>query len=136
ALHLPTYTADAFYHKKLSPDLQKNLASTLKEAEGWAMTGYLEALNKGSRLPPAERKASVDKLARYTGLDARYIDGSDLRIDVAHFTRELLRDRHLTIGRLDGRLTGPASFNEGERSEFDPAATLPDPPFRAAFLQY
>src|SRR6266853_1222285 len=136
AVHLPTYTADAFYHKRLPPDLQKDLKTTLKEAETWAMTGYLEALNKGSRLPAAERKSAVEKLARYTGLEPRYIDGSDLRIDVAHFTRELLRDKHLTIGRLDGRLSGPASLNEGERSEFDPANTLPDPPFRAAFLQY
>jgi carboxypeptidase C (cathepsin A) len=110
AVHLPTYTADAFYHGKLSPELQKDLQSTLREAENWAMTGYLEALDKGSRLPPAERKTAIDKLARYTGLDPRYIDGSELRIDVAHFTRELLRDKHLTIGRLDGRLTGPASL--------------------------
>jgi carboxypeptidase C (cathepsin A) len=136
AVHLPTYTADAFYHRKLPSDLQKDLKSTLREAENWAMTGYLEALDKGSRLPPAERNTAIEKLARYTGLEPRYIDGSDLRIDVAHFTRELLRDKRLTIGRLDGRLTGPASLNEGERSEFDPANTLPDPPFRAAFLQY
>jgi len=136
AVHLPTYTADAFHHKKLAPDLQKDLKATLKEAEGWAMTGYLAALNKGSRLPEAERKTAVEKLARYTGLEPRYVDESDLRIDVAHFTRELLRDKHLTIGRLDGRITGPASLNAGERMEFDPSNALPEPPFQAAFLDY
>ena len=57
-------------------------------------------------MPAAERKAVIDKLVRYTGLEARYIDESNLRLDVAHFTRELLRDKHLTIGRYDGRLTG------------------------------
>jgi carboxypeptidase C (cathepsin A) len=136
ALMLPTFTADAFYHKRLPADLQKDFQATLKEAAEWAMTAYLGALNKGSRLAAAERKAAMEKLARYTGLDARYLDTSDLRVDVAHFTRELLRDKHLTIGRLDGRLTGPAGLNAGERSEFDPSNSLPDPPYRAAYLEY
>ena len=30
-LYLPSYTATAFYHKKLAPELQKNLETTLKE---------------------------------------------------------------------------------------------------------
>ncbi len=136
ALHLPTYTADAWYHKRLPADLQKDLKATLKEAEDWALGGYLEALDKGDRLTPAERKAVIDKLARYTGLEPRYLDQSELRFDVAHFTRELLRDRKLTIGRLDGRLTGPSPLDAGERSEFDPSNTLPRPPFQAVFLQY
>jgi carboxypeptidase C (cathepsin A) len=136
AVQLPTFAADAFYHKKLPPDLQTDLKATLKEVEGWAMTGYLQALDKGSSLSPEERKAVIAKLARYTGLDPRYIDDSDLRIDVPHFTRELLRSDHLLIGRLDGRLTAPASLNAGERADFDPTSSLTEPPFRAAFLQY
>ncbi len=135
-LHLPSYTADAFYHKRLPPDLQKDLKTTLKEVEAWAMTGYMEALAKGDSLSPAERKAVIEKLARYTGLDPHYIDNSNLRFDVAHFTREMLRDKHLTIGRLDGRLTGPSPLDAGERSEFDPSSTLPRPAFQAAFLDY
>jgi carboxypeptidase C (cathepsin A) len=133
---LPTYTADAWYHKKLPNDLQKDLKATLKEVEQWAMTGYLQALDKGDRLSADERKATIDKLARYTGLEPRYIDNSELRFGVAQFTRELLRDKKLTIGRLDGRLTGPSPLNAGERSEFDPSGTLIRPPFQAAFLHY
>jgi carboxypeptidase C (cathepsin A) len=136
ALHLPTYTADAFYHKKLPPDLQKDLKTTLKEVEGWAMSGYLPALNKGDALSPDERKQVIDKLARYTGLEPRFIDNCDLRFDVGQFTRELLRDKRLTIGRLDGRLTGPSPLNPGERSEFDPSGTLTRPPFQHAFMNY
>jgi carboxypeptidase C (cathepsin A) len=136
ALHMPSYTADAWYHKKLPPDLQRDLKATLKEAENWAMTGYLQALDKGDQLTPAERKTVIEKLVRYTGLDARYIDNSELRFDVAHFTRELLRDQRLTIGRLDGRLTGPSPLNAGETAEFDPSSTLPRPPFQSAFLHY
>src|SRR4051812_8890689 len=35
-LYLPSYTAAAFYHKKLPADLQSNLPRALKEAEEWA----------------------------------------------------------------------------------------------------
>ncbi len=137
ALELPTYAADAWYHKKVSADLQKKDVKTfLKEVEGFAMGEYTTALNKGDALPAAERKATIDKLVRYTGLEARYIDQSNLRYDVSHFTRELLRDKHETIGRLDGRLTGPSSLNVGETSEFDPSNTLIAPPFQAAFTNY
>lgn len=135
ALHLPTYAADAWYHKKLPPDL-KDLNATLKEVEQWAMTGYLEALDKGDALSAEERKTVIEKLARYTGLEPRYIDNSDLRFGVAQFTRELLRDQKLTIGRYDGRLTGPSPLNAGETSDFDPSGTLIRPPFQAAFLHY
>ena len=68
ALNLPTYTADAWYHKRLAEDLQKDLSATLKEFEGWAMTGYLEALNKGDALTQEERAKVISRLARYTGL--------------------------------------------------------------------
>ena len=62
------------------------------------MSEYATALNKGDELPAAERKAVVDKMVRYLGLEARYIDENNLRFDVSHFTRELLRDKHQTIG--------------------------------------
>ncbi len=136
ALIIPTLTADAWYHKRLDPQLQRDLKATLKETEGWAMTKYLEALNKGDTLGDDERKTVVDALARYTGLSSNYVDNSNLRLDVGHFTRELLRDKKLTIGRYDGRLTGPSGLNVGETSEFDPSGTLTRPPFQAAFMQY
>jgi len=136
-LELPTYAADAWYHKKVAGDLQrKDLKSFLKEAEGFAMGEYATALAKGDDLSAAERKAVTDKLVRYTGIDAHYADESDLRWDVSHFTRQLLRDKHEQIGRYDGRLTAPASLNVGETSEFDPSSTLITPPFTAMFTNY
>jgi carboxypeptidase C (cathepsin A) len=136
-LEFPTYAADAYYHKKVAADLQKkDLKTFLKEAEGFAMGEYSNALAKGDDLPAAERKAAIDKLVRYTGLDARYLDETNLRWDVAHFARQLLRDRELTIGRYDGRLTGPSGLNTGETAEFDPSSTLITPPFTAMFTNY
>ena len=136
-LQLPTFAADAWYHKKVAPDLQKkDLKTFLKEVEAFTTGEYAQALAKGDDLPPAERKAVIEKLVRYLGLEARYIDDSQMRFDVSHFTRALLRDRHQTIGRLDGRLTGPSSLNTGETSEFDPSSTLTTPPFTAVFTNY
>ena len=137
ALNIPTYAADAWFHKKLPADLQKkSLTSVLKEVEAWSMGAYLAALNKGDDLPAAERADVVAKLARYTGLESRYVDESNLRYGVPQFTRQLLRDQKLTIGRLDGRLTGPSPLNAGEFAEFDPAGTLPEPPVVATFMNY
>jgi carboxypeptidase C (cathepsin A) len=136
-LEFPTYAADAWYHKKVAPDLQRqDIKTFLKGAEAFATGEYSVALNKGDDLPAAERKAVTDKLVRYLGLEARYIDESNLRFNVQHFTRALLRDKHQTIGRLDGRLAGPSSLDTGETSEYDPSSTLTGPPFTAVFTNY
>ena len=136
-LEFPTYAADAWYHKKVAADLQKkDLKSFLKDAEAFASGEYATALMKGDALPAAERKATIDKLARFTGLEARYLDETNLRWDVGHFTRQLLRDKHLTIGRYDGRLTAPASLNTAETSEFDPSSSHITPPFTAVITNY
>jgi carboxypeptidase C (cathepsin A) len=136
-LELPTYAADAWYHKKVSPELQrKDLKTFLKEAEAFASGEYAAALMKGDTLSASERKTTIDKLARYTGLDANYLDETNLRWDVSHFSRQLLRDKHLTIGRYDGRLAGPSSMNTGETSEYDPSSTLITPPFTAVLTNY
>jgi carboxypeptidase C (cathepsin A) len=136
ALHLPTATADAWFHRRLDPDLQRDLRATLKEVEGWAMSDYIAALNKGDQLPPSERKTVVERLARYTGLPREYVDESELRIDSTRFRRALLRDKKLTIGRLDGRVTGPSPLDVGDRPEFDPSDATIKPPFAAAFQHY
>jgi carboxypeptidase C (cathepsin A) len=135
-LYLPSYAATAFYHKKLAPDLQKNLETTLKEVEKWANSGYNEALAKGDELTDAEYKATVAKFARYTGLDPKYVDNSSLRVELMHFLRELLRDRKTMAGRLDSRLIGPAPVNAGETGDFDPSMSDIRPPYTAMFNQY
>jgi len=136
-LELPTYANDAYYHHKVAPDLQrKDFGAFRKEVEAFAMGEYANALAKGDELPAAERKAVIDKLVRYTGLDASYIDESNLRWDVQHFARELMRHEHEQIGRYDGRLTAPAPLNTGETSTLDPSSTQITPPFTAVFDRY
>lgn len=136
ALILPTYTATAWYHKRLSADLQKDLRAALKESESYALSGYLDALNKGDRLTAAERDAAIGKLARLTGLEPRFLGRSDLRVTLSQFRNELLRDRGLIPGRLDSRLTGPAPRGGADSPDFDPSMAAIRPPYTAAWNHY
>ena len=135
-LYLPTYAATAWYHKKLPPDLQQNLRKTLDEVERWATTDYALALAKGDRLTPEERQATVERLARYTGLDKRFIENSDLRIEIQRFDKELLRHINRTVGRLDSRFEGRDALNVSERPDFDPSMAAIRPPYTAALNNY
>jgi carboxypeptidase C (cathepsin A) len=136
ALYLPTFTMTAYYHKKLGADAQQmDQAKLLAEVSQWAEGGYLEALQKGDRLTQPERRDVIQKLARYTGLPERVIDQNDLRIDQPHFNRELLRDQHLIVGRLDSRFTG-SELSGGERPDFDPSEAAIRPPYTTVFNEY
>ena len=136
SLFLPTYTAIAWYHKKLEAGLQGDMREAVKEAEQYASGEYVTVLAKGDRLTPAERTKAIDKLHRLTGLEKRYLDQHDLRIEINHFTKELLRDRGMLVGRLDGRLTGVEGLNGDPVSEFDPAMTAIRAPYTAIFNDY
>ena len=57
-LYLPTYTATAWYHKKLPADLQQqDLASVLSEAQQFAFGAYANGLQKGDTLGAQERQS-------------------------------------------------------------------------------
>lgn len=105
ALIIPSYTATAFYHHKLSPELQTDLQATLKQAETWAESDYAVALIKGDRLSETERSNIVQQLAHFTGLDPAFVAKTNLRIGVDQFARQLLRDRGLELGHYGAQLT-------------------------------
>ena len=136
-LFLPSYTAAAWFHKRLPPDLQRDLPTTLHEVEDWAQGPYAQALAKGTSLPAAEREAVIDHLARYTGLDRRFIEDRDLRIPEYRFTRELLRNEKRSIGRFDDRIVGDElPPGRGEGSSFDPSLAAVRPVFTSTFNDY
>ena len=135
-LFLPTYTATAWYHKKLSPDLQKDLSKAVEEARRFASGPYLQLLYKGGSLTPAEREAAAEQLARLTGLSKSYILLTGLRPEIQRFTKELLRSEGRTVGRLDSRLTGLTPADTAESPEFDPSSTAIRPPYTAMMNYY
>ena len=136
ALYLPTYTATAWYHKQLGDDLQKDLKSTLKAAEIWAANDYMLALAKGDKLAPSERQAVVAGLARFTGLDPKYVELSDLRIEPTRFRKELLRKARKSVGRLDSRFVGDEVSAVAERPDADPSMSAIRPPYTSTINQY
>jgi carboxypeptidase C (cathepsin A) len=133
---LPTFTATAWYHKKLPAELQGDLKKALDEARAFAFGDYLLALTRGNRLTPEEMRAVAQKVARYTGLSAEYVERANLRISPARFRKELLRDRRLMVGRLDGRFTGLDADAAGETQEFDPSNTALQGAYTALFNDY
>ncbi len=135
-LILPTYTATAWYHKRLDAELQADLRGALDEAEDFALGDYTLALMKGDALPAEERARIAQRLARYTGLPVEYIERSNLRIEIMRFTKELLRDQRLTVGRLDSRFKGVDRDAVGERFEFDPSLAGIMGPYSATFNHY
>lgn len=120
-LILPSYTAAAWYHKKLSPDLQADFQEALRASREFAANDYTLALFKGDLLSAPEKRRIVAQLARFTGLSPDYIDRSNLRVDVLRFAKELLRGEKRTVGRFDSRYKGIDSDAVGERLEYDPS---------------
>jgi carboxypeptidase C (cathepsin A) len=135
-LFLPTYTATAWYHKRLPADLQGDLTATLRQAEAFALGPYAEALALGDRLPGDRRQAIARDVARFTGLSAEYVDRSNLRIEQERFCKELLRSDRRTVGRLDSRFTGADEVAVTSEPEYDPSLAAIRPPYTAAFQQY
>ncbi len=136
-LFVPTYAATAWYHRRLPPDLQgRALPDLLAEVKAWAEGELTVALMKGDRLTEAERLRVGRKLARYTGLDLDYVLGSNLRIEIFRFCKELLREERRSVGRLDSRFKGVEALAVTERPEFDPSMVAITPPYTAAFNHY
>ncbi|HTU21382.1 MAG TPA: hypothetical protein VMG10_25310 [Gemmataceae bacterium] len=136
ALYLPTYTATAWYHKKLAPELLADRRKTLEEAEQFALGDYTLALMKGSALTARERQEIARKLARYTGLSEEYVRHANLRIAIHRFTKELLRGAHKTVGRFDSRYVGRDGDAAGEHTSYDPSYAAVQGPYTALLQQY
>ncbi len=136
-LFLPTYAADAWYHKKLQPKYQQSaLPAFLDEVRSFAGGEYLQVLFKGDALSESEKKRIATKVAGYTGLRVDYVLRSNLRIEIFRFCKELLRDERRTIGRLDSRYVGIDRDAAGETPEDDPSSYEITGLFAGAFNDY
>ena len=81
ALYIPSYTAAAWYHKKLSPALQGDLQKALRESESFALGEYASALMKGGWMSDAEKDKIAEKMSYYTGLSKDYCLQANLRVE-------------------------------------------------------
>ncbi len=132
--YLPTMAATAHYHKKAGQKF--SLTDFVQQAREFAQGNYISALLKGNDLSEQEHNSIRKKLAYFTGLSEHYLDLANLRVSYQRFSKELLRDQGLSIGRLDSRFTGKDFDNAGEHPDNDPSFYGIDGAYTAAINDY
>jgi len=133
---IPSFTMIAGYHHKLPSDLAQDMTRARQQAEQWASTEYVRALDKGDSLTAQERQKIIDDMSRFTGLSREVIDEANLRVNVQKFTHYLLIDQKLRVGRLDARYTGPDPNGLLDTPFYDPTGAATGPPFTSVFNNY
>ncbi|MEV4145443.1 peptidase S10 [Amycolatopsis sp. NPDC049691] len=133
SLYVPTYAAIAHYHGLHG---ERPLDDVLADAEDFAAKDLPYVLSRGARLSTQDRAEAVATLASLTGLTESYVDRVNLRIEHVRFFTELLRDRGLTVGRMDGRFTTWEPDGGREHMSDDPSISRVIGAYAAAFNHY
>jgi carboxypeptidase C (cathepsin A) len=124
ALTLPYYTAAAWYQKALPADLQqKDLMDALAESEKFTVDEFIPALAKGGFIDDAKKKEIAAKVSRYSGLSEKTVLQHNLIVPVSYFWKDLLREKGLTIGRLDSRYLGIDRQQAGDSPDYNSELT-------------
>lgn len=136
-LIFPSYTATAWYHKQLAPDLQKKpLREVLSESESFAISEFGPAMLRIDKLNTVEKASLLDKFSRLSGLDRDFVDENNFRITLGEYNKELLRKQRRSTGRLDSRFLGYDKDSAGTSPDFDPSMTAIRTPYTAVFNDY
>jgi carboxypeptidase C (cathepsin A) len=134
---LPSYAATAWYHDALpNKGNYKNLPTFLENVRQFALSDYASALILGQNISKEAFASAVDNLHEYTGLSKQYLEQTNLRIDEMLFMKELLRDRGVSVGRLDSRYLGIDANNVEARFDADPSGYAIDGAYTAAMQTY
>ena len=124
ANRLPYFTAAAWYHKALTPELQqKDLTDILPEVENYTVNELIPALAKGGFLEDVKKQEVAAQMAKYSGISQKSILQNNLDIPTSFFWKELLREEGHTVGRLDSRYKGLDKKDAGTRPDFNSELT-------------
>jgi len=119
ANRLPYFAATAWYHNALNKSFQdQDLLPFLSEVENYTLDTYLPALAKGNRLSETEKMTVANQVSKYSGLSVQDVLDNNLDIGTSYYWKALLRDRELTVGRLDSRYLGIDEKNSGSRPDY------------------
>ncbi len=136
-LYFPTYAATAWKHKALKEPWQsRTLEEVIAAAEAFASGPYLHALERGDRMSTDDQRAIAEQYAALSGLDVEFVLDHDLKVSQPAFCKELLRDRGVTVGRLDSRYTGIDRTDAGDSTSYDPSYSVILGPYSAAVNHY
>ncbi len=137
ALPLPYYAATAWYHKALAPELQAlDLEQLLPRVEAFTLDELIPAMTRGGSLDPKRREELIATYSRYSGLKPDVVRNHHFAVPQSFFWKELLRERGLTVGRLDSRYRGLDGQDAGESPDFDPALSSWNHAFAPAINYY
>jgi len=136
-LFLPTYCATAWRHGLLSKRLQqKHLSELLDEVEAFCLNDYTVLLAKGDTLTQKEEARLLEQLHMYTSLPHGLIKEHHFRIDWMLFTKNLLKDKDLLIGRMNSAIAGLSPDPTDPRPRYDPSLNALYGPFSSAMNAY
>ncbi|MFC4993337.1 S10 family peptidase [Rubritalea tangerina] len=132
ALFLPSLTATAHHHGKLTGDRDALVKASLEFASG----EYITALHKGHTLSDDKKQALAKKLSSLTSLSPEWILENHLRIYPAKFRKELLRKEGKVVGRFDSRVSWDAIDSSSPYPNYDPSYSVVHGPISTAMLDY
>lgn len=133
--YLPSMATTAWYHKKAGAG--KTIEAFAQEARDFAYSDYVSALYKGDFLSESEQDAITERLAYFTGLDKAFIKRANNRVLMGRFKKELLRDKGLAIGTLDGRYFGDEPDDTADSPRLgDPSGYKVSAAYTAALNHY
>lgn len=137
AFTLPTMAVTAWYHHRLSADMQKLTARQVYDAAlKFARDEYLPALGMGETLPAERRKEIQAKLQTFTGFEEAYLDKANLKVSTGRWYKDLLRGDRNLIGRYDSRFIGIDLSPDTDRGGEDPSYTQVQPAYTSTVNQY
>jgi carboxypeptidase C (cathepsin A) len=131
--YLPSYAAVAWEHDMLGSPKRPALPALLDEVRAFAAGPYAAALAKGDALADTERDALAAQVARYTGLDPKYVAAAQLRVGPSRFRKQLLHERGASVGRYDARVEGDDRDATSSSPDFDASERYVTSAFDAAF---
>ena len=133
----PTMAATAWYHDRVDKARWGGDFDTfITDARTFATDVLPPALIRGETLGDEGLRATAQQMADYLGVDAGWVEDARLRVSATRYRKELLRDRHLTVGRFDSRYTGMDSEHTGDTPENDPSGYGMDIAYTAAVNDY
>ena len=136
-LILPSYATTAWYHKRLSPQMQaKSVEQIAQEARQFAANEFMPAMLRIDSLSSSERSNLASKFSAFTGLSVDFVERNNFRVELNEFNKELLRSERRTTGRLDSRFKGIDRDAAGEGPDMDPSMSAIRTPYTAAFNSY
>lgn len=132
SVYLPSYTATAHHHQKITGDRDQ----LIEQSSNFAFGEYAAALLKGDTLDEASTQAIAEKLSSLTGISAKIWVDHQLRIRPSEFRVELLRNERKILGRFDARVAWDSGEITASYADQDPSYALAYGAFSTGMLSY